>query len=168
MSSMYQENSAWVDQRLEELYYGYGLTAENCDDYIDAGLLIERWDWVDNKLQNQYNAEFEDRIARPAPLSWVLYKNYETQYCLEEEETMSQRSRAESDISDHSAEVERAIRGLDLSQDLSQGMYPVDYIYLYALADEVASLDEDFEDCSPISGCSEITSLDYDFGYDSF
>jgi hypothetical protein len=168
---MYQENSAWVDQRLEELYHGYGLTAENCDDYIEAGLLIERWDWVDNKLQNQYNAEFEDMPPCLAPLSWVLYKNYESQYCLEEEEeTMSQRSRAESDISDYSAEVERAIRRIDLPQ----GMYPVNYIYLYALADEVSSLDgvssleEDFEDCSPISHYSEITSLDYDFGYDSF
>ena len=39
MESLLIEKYAWVDQGLEELYYRYALTAENCDEYQDAGLL---------------------------------------------------------------------------------------------------------------------------------
>ena len=179
-SDLIVENWAWVDQRLEEVYHGYGLTKDNCDDYIDAGLLVERWDWLDTELQNQYSAEFEDRIPCPAPIAWVLYKNYESQYCLEEE----RRSRAESDISDHSDEVERVLKRLDCQSPLLTGMFPIEYSHMYAVADEVSSVSSleaegDFEaesgveDCSTINHRSETSSvLDWfvedDVGYDSF
>ena len=174
----YEEKWAWVDQRLEEMYHSYGVTENNFDDYIDAGLLGS---WIDDKLQSQYNDQFDDRLPCPAPLHWVLYRDYESQYSLEEEASRSSRSRAESDISDHSAEVERVLRTLDLQsllqedvqRPLEQGMYPIDYSHLYAVADEAVSVEESFGSFSPISNCSETTALDmddecYDFGYDSF
>jgi hypothetical protein len=49
--SLLIEKYAWVDQGLEELYYRYALTAENCDEFQDAGLLREKWAWVDRKLE---------------------------------------------------------------------------------------------------------------------
>lgn len=175
MSSIYEENWAWVDQRLEEMYHGYGVTADNYDDYIDAGLLVDAASWTNDNLQTHFDSEFEDRLLCPAPMRWVLYKNYESQYCLEEE-SMSPRSRAESDISDHSAEVDSALKRLEMQSPLPQGMYPIDYSHLYAVADEVASVEETFGNCSPISDCSEksrMTNFEkidsiYDFGYDSF
>ena len=179
--TIYEEKWAWVDQRLAEMFYSYGLTEDNVDDYIDAGLLGKSGDWIDEQLLSQYKGEFEDRLPCPAPLKWVLYKNYESQYCLEEEESTSSRSRAESDISDHSAEVERVLRTLDLQsllqedlqRPLEQGMYPINYSHLYAVADEAVSVEETFGSCSPISNYSDTTELDmddecYDFGYDSF
>jgi hypothetical protein len=51
MDSLLIEKYAWVDQGLEELYYRYALTAENCDEFQDAGLLKEKWAWVDRKLE---------------------------------------------------------------------------------------------------------------------
>jgi hypothetical protein len=51
MESLLIEKYAWVDQGLEELYYRYALTAENCDEFQDAGLLKEKWAWVDKKLE---------------------------------------------------------------------------------------------------------------------
>ena len=169
LSALLKENWAWVDQRLEELYHAYGITEENCDDYIEAGLLGERWNWVDEELQNQYSSEFEERLPCPAPMSWVLYKNYDSQYCLEDEEASS-RSRAESDISDHSDEVDRVLKRLDIQSPLSQGMYPINYSYLYSVADEVASVEREFDDCSTITNCSETSSMIFEFedGYDSF
>lgn len=163
-SELLQENSAWVDQRLEELYHGYGLTAENCDDYIDAGLLAERSAWVDAELQTQCDSEFDDThdqyILCPAGMSWVLYKNYDTQHCLEEE----RRSRAESDISDHSDEVEQALKRVDT------GMFTNEYLHIYAVADEVSSASS-LEAKTNFDYYSE-TSNDWfvedDGGYDSF
>ncbi len=159
-SELLHENWAWVDKRLEELYHGYGLTEDNFEDYIDAGLLGERWDWVDNELQNQYNAEFEDCLPRPAPLSWVLYKRYSSQHCLEEEEEV-RRSRAESDISDHSDEVEEALKRLDT------GMFTNEYLHMYAVADEVSSLEAE-ADFDYHSETSNDWIVDDDGGYDSF
>lgn len=51
MESLLNEKYAWVDQGLEELFYRYALTAENCDEFQDAGLLKEKWAWVDRKLE---------------------------------------------------------------------------------------------------------------------
>ena len=169
-----QENWAWVDQGLEELYNGYGVPSDNCDDCIDAGLLIERWDSLNNEMENQYSIEFEDLIPCPAPICWVLYKNFDSQHCLEEEE---RRSRAESDISDHSDKVERALKRLECQSPMPTGMFPIDYLHVYAVADEAESvnsmeIDDGFLECSPIDHRSETSSLmewfvDAD-GYDSF
>ena len=144
VNALLKENWSWVDQRLYELYYEYGVTSDNCDDYIESGFLVERGAWVDQKLQSQFDNEFEDMNLCPASMSWVLYKESPKQYCLEEE---SSRSRAESDISNYSAEVENVLKRID-------------YCYLHAAADEVVSVSSglaEFENCSPISACSEMT-----------
>ena len=174
----FEENWAWVDQRLEELYHCCSVTSDNCYDYIDAGLLIERWDRINNEMQPQYSSEFEDRLPCPAPICWVLYKNLDSQHCLEEEE---RRSRAESDISDHSDEVERALKRLDCQSPLPTGMFHIDFDYshMYAVADEAESVsssleaDNWFVDCSTIDHCSETSSSVMEWfveanGYDSF
>lgn len=59
MDSLLIEKYAWVDQGLEELYYRYALTAENCDEFQDAGLLKEKWAWVDRKLELMMKNESE-------------------------------------------------------------------------------------------------------------
>ncbi len=45
------EEYAWVDKLLEEKYNLYALTEENIDDFIDAGLLVERYSDMDKKLE---------------------------------------------------------------------------------------------------------------------
>ncbi len=148
VNDLLKENCNWVDERLEELYHGYGLTYDNYYDYIDAGLLVERGAWVDEELQRQFDSEFEDIVLCSASMNWVLYNETPEQYCLEKDEYS--RSRAESDISDHSAEVERVLKRINSS-------------YLYAVADEVVSVTsnhEEFENCSPISAGSEMSYLD--------
>jgi hypothetical protein len=150
VDTLLKENWNWVDKRLEELYYGYGLTSDNYDDYIDAGLLVEMGAWVDEKLQSQFDVEFEDKILCPASMSWVLYKETPKQYCLE----------AEPDISNHSSDEECALNMIDVE---SFPPHPIDNSYLYAVADEVSSMLsdlEEFENCSPISACSHLTNLD--------
>jgi hypothetical protein len=167
-----EEKWSWVDQRLEELYYGYALTPDNCDEFQDAGLLSERWSWVDSELQTQYDNEFDDTLDEyilcPAGLSWVLYKNYDIQHCLEEEP----RSRAESDISDYSEEVDRALKIVEFNTPLPKGMYPIHYAHLYATADEAEDLIslQDLDDFSTITYCSESSEMIFEIedGYDSF
>ena len=165
----YQEKWAWVDQRLEELYYGYGITSENWLDYMEAGLLTEMGSSVDKRLEMQYNMEFEDRIPCPAPICWVLYKDYDKQRCLEEEDD-SPRSRAESDISDHSDKVERVLKRLEVQSPLPQGIVKT---HIYAFADEMESLvssNSEMEwntDGSQSSLLMEFDDTDMD-GYDSF
>jgi hypothetical protein len=149
-----QENWGWVDQRLKEMYHGYGLVSDNFDDYIASGLLVEMSSWVDNDLQNQYSSEFEDRYPCPAPVCWVFYKDLDSQHCLEEKEEVC-RSRAESDISDHFDEVERVLKRLNCQSPLPTGMYPYYNVY----ADEVESMisletDDGVDDCSTITNCS--------------
>jgi len=48
------EKFDWVDQRLQEMYHGYAFTSDNCDDFMEAGLLGERWSWVDQRLEELY------------------------------------------------------------------------------------------------------------------
>lgn len=132
-NALLKENWDWVDKRLEELYHGYALTSDNYDEYIDAGLLVERGAWVDEKLQRQFDVEIKDIILCPASMSWVLYDETPKQYCLE----------AEPDISNHSLVP-----------------HTIDNSYWDAVADEVASVASDFENCSPISACSEMLYLD--------
>ena len=50
----YTENYAWVDERLNELYYGYALTDENIDEFEEMGLLNENYAWVDERLNELY------------------------------------------------------------------------------------------------------------------
>lgn len=146
-NALLKENWNWVDKRLEELYHGYALTSDNYDEYIDAGLLVERGAWVDEKLQRQFDVEIKDIILCPASMSWVLYEETPKQYCLE----------AEPDISNHSSDEECSLNMIDIE---SFPPHPIDNSYWDAVADEVASVASDFENCSPISACSEMLYLD--------
>ena len=47
------EQYSWVDARLSEMYNRYALTSENIDDYMEAGLLNERWAWADSLLETK-------------------------------------------------------------------------------------------------------------------
>lgn len=151
VNTLLKENWSWVDQRLDELYYEYSITSDNCDDYIEAGLLVERGAWVDEKLQRQFDIENKDIILCPASMSWVLYKETPKQYCLE----------ADPDISNHSDDEECVLNMIAINSLLPPD--PIDNSYLYAVADEVSSVvseAEGFENCSPITACSEMTYLD--------
>jgi len=50
INSLLVENYAWVDERINQMYYNYALTYSNYDEYESAGFLKEKWDWVDKKL----------------------------------------------------------------------------------------------------------------------
>jgi hypothetical protein len=174
-SELLKENWDWVDQRLENLYHGYGITEDNYEDYLDAGLLVKIGSWIDNELQNQYDNEFEDTIPCPAPISWVNHRDNASQHCLEE--VITPRSRAESDISDHSDEVERVVKRLNCQSPLPTGLCHIYYNHVCVNADEVESVssqegDNGFDDCSTIGHCSETSPvMDWyieDTGYDSF
>lgn len=164
----YEENYAWVDQRLQEMFHNYGMTEDNFDDYIESGLLKETSSWMDEKLQSQYDIEFINTVPCPAPIQWVLYKNYDSQHCLEEEAPSLSKSRVETDIPDHSAEVERILKRTDCQLQVLQCMTPINY--LSAIADEADSVDETFGSCSSISNWSCRIDFDvddvYEFDYD--
>ena len=100
----FSENYAWVDRRLEELYYGYALTADNCDEFQDAGLLREKWAWVDDLLRVKYSDKYDDKyyddeeigvLLCPPPLSWVDYRERYEQIPLEE--VLGKRKRTASE-----------------------------------------------------------------------
>ena len=100
----FSENYAWVDRRLEELYYGYALTADNCDEFQDAGLLREKWAWVDDLLRVKYSDKYDDKyyddeeigvLLCPPPLSWVDYRERYEQMPLEE--VLGKRKRTASE-----------------------------------------------------------------------
>ena len=107
---MLQENYAWVDERLRELYYGYSLSSSNCDEYEEVGILRENWAWVDAKLSAIYEPTEDDIVLCPcpAPIAWCEYRTHIQQHCLEEDCDIK-RTRSESDISDYEEEAKRAI-----------------------------------------------------------
>ena len=119
------EKYTWVDQRLNEFYHNYALTADNCDEYEAAGLLTENWAWVDDSLRKKYYSyaltsencdEYEEAgLLCLAPLAWVDYRERDKHYSLEEdtrELVIGKCSRSESDISDHEEEVTRVFKRL--------------------------------------------------------
>ena len=129
-----KENWAWVDRRLEELYYEYALTVENADEYASLGLLTEKWSWVDSGLEMRYNQD-DLRILCPTPIDWI--NDAEKSHNNDVLEEHKNRSRAESDISDYSDTVERVINSispaskcfdcyLDVESDVGS-----EYDYLY-------------------------------------
>jgi hypothetical protein len=134
-----EEKYAWVDQRLEELYYSYALTEENYNEYQDAGLLSEE--------------DADDYLPRPAPLTWVSYRSYPEQYSLEE--IYEKRDRAESDVSDHEDDVKRALHMLNSRPHLSDASF------------EMIDIESDFDKFSEICCASDSsTPIDVDFELD--
>jgi hypothetical protein len=73
-NGLFKENWGWVDERLRELYYGYGLNEETFDEYQEEGLLKENWDWVDKRLSEKYELNVEDLPLSQCPLTWMDYR----------------------------------------------------------------------------------------------
>lgn len=84
------EEYAWVDKLLEEKYNLYALTEENIDDFINAGLLVEQYNYIDKKLEDNctssnsghsyisnpfYNIEVEQRFNSDLDLISELSSN---------------------------------------------------------------------------------------------
>jgi hypothetical protein len=177
--SLLVENYAWVDQRLKELYYSYALTAENCDEFQDAGLLTEKWAWVDESLRKKYYGyaltsencdEYEaSGLLCPAPLAWVDYRERVEDEPIEEDtqdSVLGKRSRTESEISDHEEEVVRVVERLGRLG--FQSPFPANYDYTEdcesSQNDEADSVKGVTSDC--LSEASTIFEEDLD-GYDS-
>lgn len=70
-----QEHYSWVDNQLQDLYYGYALTPENCDEYDECGLLNEKYAWVDQKLEEMCIYKNKPycplRYSCPPPITWL-------------------------------------------------------------------------------------------------
>jgi hypothetical protein len=151
------EKYAWVDQRLNELYHNYALTADNCDEYEAAGLLTENWAWVDDSLRKKYYSyaltsencdEYEEAgLLCPAPLAWVDYRERDENCSLEEdtqESVLGKCSRSESDISDDEEEVTRVVKRLRCQSPLPSSKYL--YVsYSKPMYSNICSIDYDYE-----------------------
>lgn len=124
------ENYAWVDERLREMYYGYALTDLNSDEYEEAGLLKEHYDWVDRMLATP-SPTIEDElrcVPCPMPLSWGYFRNGANleslePEILEDDSSCEKRERSESDISDYQEEADRVVKRLRCQSPIPTGTY---------------------------------------------
>ena len=184
--SLMQENYAWVDKRLEEMYYGYALTTANCDEYEAAGLLKENYDWVDQRLEEMCCITDRNmiRVSCRAPLTWANYRSDAKLESIEDKERSiigRKRKRSESDISDYEVEAGRAIKRLRCQLPIHSGKYITIPNSVYdeemGLDSEVSTLideqthyvsedDENPAKVCPVDDDSEISC--YDMGYDSY
>jgi len=74
-NGLFKENWGWVDERLRELYYGYGLNEETFDEYLVEGFLKENWAWVDERLSEKYDLKHVEDLPLPqCPLTWMDYR----------------------------------------------------------------------------------------------
>lgn len=132
------ENYAWVDKRLEEMSRANDNSMEEKHyDLTESDLL----DLI--SFNNQYEKNYDFRYPQPAPLQWVLYKNLDSQHCLEEAPKLSIRS-LEANIPVHCAP----------NEDQS------------ILAVECASVSETIDDYSPIGDRPLPITFDIDFDYE--
>ena len=127
------ENYAWVDERLREKFYGYALSYDNFDEYLEAGLLGEPSAWVDIALEKLCNPSDDDiPLPRPAPIAWVDYRSGAPLETLEKSDDESiedsdeslighKRERSESDISDYEEEADRVINRLGCQSPIPKG-----------------------------------------------
>lgn len=141
------ENFAWVDERLRELYYGYALSATNCDEFEAAGLLKENWAHIDLKLEEMCAPASSD-------LTFTYYR--------EEEESLTgrKRKRSETDFQNEEEEAELSTK----RRRCDSGKYYINIIpkYYNNDSDEELDLESDvssisFEDEEP----SQATSTQY-------
>ena len=127
-ASLLIENSAWIDERLREMYYSYALTDSNWDEYEKAGLLKEKYAWVDERLEEMCAVTDEDFLPCPLPLRWGG-RDDGNLVCIEDDESSAEssisntRKRSESDISDYEEEAERAIKRLRCQSPILTGFY---------------------------------------------
>ena len=134
--SLLDENYAWVDERLREMYYGYALTDSNCDEYEKAGLLNENFAWVDTELEKMCEIKDIDCRPMPAPAPWANYRSGAKLDCLEEEDEEDEEdedrllekkhTRYEFEISEYDEEIKKNIKVYDYDHD-----YDYDYSYYY-------------------------------------
>ena len=137
------ENYAWVDERLRELYYGYALSATNCDEFESAGLLKENWAHIDLKLEE---------MCAPARSELTFT------YFREEEESLTgrKRKRSETDLQSVEEEAEPSAKRRRCDSGKYINIIP---IYDYNDSDEELDLESDvssisFEDEEPIQATS--------------
>ena len=102
------ENHAWVDKCLYEKYYGYALSCENVDEFIEAGLLGEHSSWVDIALEKMCNPSIPPLC--PTASDWIMDPQYN-------------RKRTESDISDYEEEIDSIISDFLCLSPISKGKY---------------------------------------------
>ena len=118
------ENYAWVDQLLREKYYGYALTAQNCDEFDAADLLTENYAWVDRKLEEMCAFNDENWPLALAPITWANYRQGAVLEYLEDPDRQLigiKRKRSNSDISDYEVEVDRVIKRLRCQSPVPKG-----------------------------------------------
>jgi hypothetical protein len=185
------EKSAWVDERLREMYYRYALTSSNCDEYEAAGLLKENWAWVDSRLEEMCNPPEEEHFPLcPLPVTWGYYRNGGNMDYIEEDSDSVEsyigykRKRSESDISDYEVEAERAVKRLRCQSPIPTSKYIFQFSnpfcsldcerYNYAIVidldeeDTVSSLDLESvcESCSPSLSLVHVVTDDEGSEYD--
>lgn len=149
-----QENYAWVDRRLEELYYGYALTSANCDEYEAAGILTENYAWVDQRLEEMcsINNKYDIPLCNAA-IPWANYRSSANLECIDDEEESfigRKRRRSESDISDYEDEADRAIQRLSCQSPIPKGEYVIipNYDEEVAVVSEVSTLVDEYSHCA--------------------
>jgi hypothetical protein len=68
------ENYSWIDERLNELYNGYSITADNYDEFEMAGLLGEDSALLDN-FWNQENDDISVITMVDDDIDYNILKN---------------------------------------------------------------------------------------------
>lgn len=119
MPLTFEEKYSWVDEQLSYNYYNYALSSDTIDEFMEAGLLGERWAWVDQQLKDLYSYVENDEPIDEFQDSFLLSRKWAHQ---KTENIKSQknglngikRKRSESDISDYDAEVSNVINRLKL------------------------------------------------------
>lgn len=176
---LFEENYAWVDKRLNELYNIYALTSNNVDEFESNGLLTENYDWVDARLEELCQCEERGPLML-APVTWY---NYRTNADLHSIESPT-RPRSEGDVSDYEEEVKAAIHKLTIQIPLYDENVSVNSLELgsddeedeiedyseYAVFDGEFCYKSEDECCSTDAIASSSSDEDEDdwYGYDSY
>lgn len=125
------EKYNWVDKRLYEKYYGYALSCENVDEFIEAGFLGEQSSWIDFALEKMCNPTIPPLC--PTSPCWIMDPQFN-------------RKRAESDISDYEEEIDRIMSGFHRLSPISKGKYDESFELDSEWSLETNWLSEEYDD----------------------
>ncbi len=178
-NGLFKENWGWVDERLRELYYGYGLNEETFDEYLVEGFLKENWAWVDERLSEKYDLKHvEDLPLSQCPLTWMDYRfGLEISHKTLEEMSYIPPIRREDPYSPFDCSgftLEADNRDLEemsyIHPILREDPYnPVDCSKLFSISDEDNLVDlESSLDLGSNVNSEELFSDDYDFDSEEF
>jgi hypothetical protein len=114
----FDEKYSWVDQQLSCNYYRYALTSDTIDEFMEAGLLGERWAWVDKLLTQLYSYPENDEPIDEIQDTYLLSQKWTHQRTenIKSQKNVSsgiKRKRSESDISDYDEEVYNVIKRIE-------------------------------------------------------